>query len=180
MKLTALSPDETIMQSLVLYTEHNLRSDHPTPFGAEILETKTGQRLLRAVNRGNPLNDPTAHAELYAVRLACRRLKQTNLRGYTLYTTCEPCPMCMSAILWAGIDRVVYGATIADAAEYYPQIHFSARQIEGKSDMNCEVVGPVGRQGCRGIFSQAAEASRRKNKKPKGKAAKVVIFNQAC
>ena len=69
----------------------------------------------RASNRVAQDFGPSAHAEVRAIRLATRRLKRLSLAGFTLYTTCEPCPMCMSAAVWAGIDRVVYGATIEDA-----------------------------------------------------------------
>lgn len=73
--------------------------------------------------------DPSAHAEVRAIRLATKRLKQISLAGYTLYTTCEPCPMCMSTALWAGLDRVVYGATIADANRHCKQILIPATEV---------------------------------------------------
>ncbi len=63
--------------------------------------------LLRALNAVEQECDPSAHAEVRAIRLATKRLKKLSLAGYTLYTTCEPCPMCMSTALWAGLDRVV-------------------------------------------------------------------------
>jgi tRNA(Arg) A34 adenosine deaminase TadA len=61
-------------------------------------------------------HDPTAHAEIAAIREACERLGTHDLSGCTLYTSCEPCPMCLGAIYWAGIDRVVYAASRSDAA----------------------------------------------------------------
>jgi hypothetical protein len=73
--------------------------------------------------------DPSSHAEVRAIRKATKRLKQFRSPGYTLYTTCEPCPMCMSAALWAGLDRVVYGATIVDANRHCNQIHIPATEV---------------------------------------------------
>ena len=103
------------MATLVTFTARSMRTDSPRPFGASIVDTKTGVLLLRALNAVKQENDPSAHAEVRAIRKATKRLKQISLAGYTLYTTCEPCPMCMSTALWAGLDRVVYGATIEDA-----------------------------------------------------------------
>src|SRR5436190_603055 len=69
-------------------------------------------------NRVTSLLDPTAHAEVMAIRDACRALGRFELRGCELYTTCEPCPMCLAAIYWARLDRVYYACTRRDAAEY--------------------------------------------------------------
>ncbi len=85
------------------------------PFGALIVNTRTGERLMRAMNAMKRENDPSSHGETRTVRLACKKLKSPYLAGYTMYSTCEPCAMCMANALWAGLDRVVYGATIADA-----------------------------------------------------------------
>ncbi len=110
--------------------------------------------LLRALNAVKQQNDPTAHAEVRAIRLATRRLKKTSLTGYTLYTTCEPCPMCMSAALWAGLDRVVYGATIEDANRHCNQIQIAATEVASRSDMRSVVVeGPVLREQCYALFT---------------------------
>jgi guanine deaminase len=84
------------------------------PFGAVI--AKDGQVLAEGANRVTPTNDPTAHAEIVAIREACRVLSAFQLAGCDLYTTCEPCPMCLGAIYWARPSRVFYGGTAADAA----------------------------------------------------------------
>ena len=136
------------MISLIRFTERTLATDTPVPFGAMVVDTQSGQMLVRTVNQASQKNDPTCHAEVNAIRLACRRIKNHLLRGYSLYTTCEPCPMCMGAILWAGIDRVVYGATIEHAARHCNQIYISASEFAGKSDMRCEVVGPIEAELC--------------------------------
>ena len=62
-------------------------------------------------------NDPTAHAEMVAIRNACKKLEKYDLSGYILYTSCEPCPMCLSAIIWSNIKEVYYGCTKKDAGE---------------------------------------------------------------
>jgi len=145
--------DEERMAEIVDFTAKTLSSDRPVPFGASIVHTKTGKTLIRTVNAVARENDPSAHAELRAVRLACRKLKSTSLAGYTLYSTCEPCPMCMASALWARTDRVVYGATIADAGHHCLQIHISAKRVAARSDMACVVEGPVLRKRCYELFT---------------------------
>jgi len=97
--------------------------------------------------------DPSAHAEVRVIRLAAKRLKTISLAGYTLYSTCEPCPMCMSAALWARLDRVVFGATIEDANRHCDQIKIHASEVAGRSDMPCLVDGPVLREECYALFT---------------------------
>lgn len=140
------------MTALVAFTARSLRTERPRPFGASILHTKSGKVLLRALNRVAQEYDPSAHAEVRAIRLATRRLKKVSLAGYTLYTTCEPCPMCMSTALWAGLDRVVYGATIEDANRHCNQIQIPALEVAARSDMQCVVDGPVLRDECYALF----------------------------
>jgi tRNA(Arg) A34 adenosine deaminase TadA len=84
-----------------------------TPFGACIV--KNGRIITCAHNRVWKTGDITAHAEMVAIRRACRKLKTIDLSGCVLYSTCEPCPMCFSAAHWARIKKIVYGACIADA-----------------------------------------------------------------
>jgi tRNA(adenine34) deaminase len=141
------------MAEVVAFTAKTLMTDRPVPFGASIVSTKTGERLLQATNAVARENDPSSHAELRTVRLACKKLKQPSLAGYTMYSTCEPCPMCMANALWARLDRVVYGATIADASRHCLQIHISAKTVAAKSDMGCVVEGPVRRKECYGLFT---------------------------
>jgi guanine deaminase len=84
------------------------------PFGAVI--AKDGRIIAEGANRVTSSNDPTAHAEVVAIREACRTLGTFQLDGCDLYTTCEPCPMCLGAIYWARPSRVFYASTAADAA----------------------------------------------------------------
>lgn len=85
------------------------------PFGAVIV--KDGQLVATGVNRVTDSCDPTAHAEVSAIRAACRKLHTYDLKGCEIFTSCEPCPMCLSAIYWAHIDKMYYGNTKEDAKE---------------------------------------------------------------
>lgn len=84
------------------------------PFGAVIV--KKGKIISKGYNKVTASNDPTAHAEIIAIRNACRKLKSFSLKGCDMYTGCEPCPMCLSAIYWARIDNVYFANTTKDAA----------------------------------------------------------------
>ncbi|MEV7428197.1 MULTISPECIES: nucleoside deaminase [unclassified Nocardioides] len=84
------------------------------PFGA--LVVRDGEVVAEGTNRVTPDLDPTAHAEVVAIRRACAVLRDFSLAGCTLYTSCEPCPLCVSASLWARLDRVAYAADRDDAA----------------------------------------------------------------
>jgi len=145
--------DEQRMAELVRFTARTLETASPVPFGALIVNTKTGEELMRAVNAVRKENDPSSHAEVRTVRKATRRLKNPSLKGYTMYTTCEPCPMCMANALWAGLDRVVFGATIKDASKHCKQIYVPAREVLRRSDMECVVDGPVLRKECYELFT---------------------------
>jgi tRNA(Arg) A34 adenosine deaminase TadA len=85
------------------------------PFGAVIV--KDGKVISAGTNNVTAKNDPTAHAEIDAIRRAAKSLKNFDLSGCELYTSCEPCPMCLSAIYWARISRIYYGNTKKDAAK---------------------------------------------------------------
>jgi tRNA(adenine34) deaminase len=148
------SQDEDRMRELFRFTARTLETAHPVPFGALIVNTRSGERLIRATNSVMRESDPSSHAELRAVRLACKKLKSPSLAGHTMYSTCEPCPMCMANALWARLDRVVYGATIADANRHCLQIHIAAREVAERADMPCLVEGPVLRELCNTLFTR--------------------------
>ena len=84
------------------------------PFGAVI--ARDGEIVAEGVNRVTANHDPTAHAEVSAIRAACAKLETFDLTGCEIYTSCEPCPMCLGAIYWAHLDRIYYGANQHDAA----------------------------------------------------------------
>lgn len=147
------SLDEERMRDIHAFTARTMNTPQPAPFGALIVHTKSGKPLMRATNAVRRENDPSSHAEVRTVRLACKKLKQPSLAGYTMYSTCEPCPMCMANALWAKLDRVVYGATIDDANRYCLQIHIPATEVAKRSDMTCVVDGPVLRDLCCSLFT---------------------------
>jgi guanine deaminase len=105
---------EEFMRRAIALALENIRSAQGGPFGA--LVVKDGRVLAEGVNRVTATNDPTAHSEIVAIREACRALKNFQLTDCDLYTTCEPCPMCLGAIYWARPARVFYACVAADAA----------------------------------------------------------------
>ena len=93
---------------------HSVRNNIGGPFGAVVV--LNGLVIGKGGNRVSSQNDPTAHAEIVAIRDACRKIESFDLTGAVLYATCEPCPMCLSAIYWANIQSVYYCSTRHDAA----------------------------------------------------------------
>ena len=85
------------------------------PFGCVIV--KNNKIIAEGCNEVTVLNDPTAHAEIVTIRKACKNINDFNLKGSEIYTSCEPCPMCLSAIYWSHIDKIYYGNTRLDAAK---------------------------------------------------------------
>lgn len=92
----------------------NVRTSQGGPFGAVV--ALDGRIVGEGANRVTSLIDPTAHAEVMAIRAACRTLSRFELRSCEIYTSCEPCPMCLGAILWARLDRIYFASTRDDAA----------------------------------------------------------------
>ena len=107
-----MSPD--LMRRAIELALKNVRSGSGGPFAA--LLVKENSIIAEGTNRVTTSNDPTAHAEIVAIREACRTLGDFQLSGCDLYSTCEPCPMCLGAIYWARPARIFYAATAADAA----------------------------------------------------------------
>lgn len=100
------------------------------PFGAVIV--RNGEVVATGANRVTLNNDPTAHAEVSAIRAACTKLGTFDLSGCVIYTSCEPCPMCLGAIYWAHIDKIYYGANQHDAAAVNFDDSFIYRELELK------------------------------------------------
>lgn len=107
--------DQDYMQKAIDIGQKGMRIGAGGPFGAIVV--RNGEILSEAHNGVFAYNDPTAHAEVQAIRAACQKIDHYQLEGATLYTTCEPCPMCLGAIYWARPGRVVYACTKDDAAE---------------------------------------------------------------
>jgi len=102
------------MREAIRLSLQKMRENHGGPFGAVIV--RKGKIVGRGWNRVTSLNDPTAHAEITAIRETCTKLKTFQLEDCELYTSCEPCPMCLAAIYWAGLRNVYYANTRKDAA----------------------------------------------------------------
>ncbi len=113
------------------------------PFGAVIV--KDGEVVATGVNRVTATNDPTAHAEVSAIRAACAKLQNFKLEGCTVYSSCEPCPMCMSALYWAGVKRLFYGNTKEDAKKIDFDDSFIYEQLslpyEKRSILSARIMG---------------------------------------
>ena len=105
---------EELMRVAIALSIENVRTGRGGPFAAVV--AKDGALIGRGVNLVTATNDPTAHAEVSAIRAACQALGSFHLTGCELYTTCEPCPMCLGAIYWARLARYYYGNTRSDAA----------------------------------------------------------------
>lgn len=106
------------MKRAIALSEENVHSHKGGPFGAVVVYK--GQIIGEGTNLVTCNNDPTAHAEVEAIRSACKKIGNFDLSGAAIFTSCEPCPMCLSAIYWARIDKIYYANTRSDAAE----IHF--------------------------------------------------------
>lgn len=108
------SKSEYFMKQAILLSKENLSKVSGGPFGAVIV--KDGKIVSGGSNQVTTHNDPTAHAEIEAIRAACKALNTFSLEGCEIYTSCEPCPMCLSAIYWARIEKIFYANTREDAA----------------------------------------------------------------
>lgn len=124
-----------------------------TPFGACIV--RGDEVIANTHNHVWAHTDITAHGEVEAIRAACQKLQAIDLSGCTIYSTCEPCPMCFSAIHWARIERLVYGASIDDAqAAGFHELHISNETMKtlGKSDLIID--GPFMAAECIALFEE--------------------------
>lgn len=106
---------EERLRLAIKLAEGNVEGGLGGPFGAVIY--KDGKIIAEGANQVVPSNDPTAHAEMVAIRRACQQLKTHNLEGCIIYTSCEPCPMCLGAIYWAHLDHIYFAHSKSDAKE---------------------------------------------------------------
>ncbi len=115
------------MRMAISLSEQNVKKALGGPFGAVIV--KDGKVIAKSGNRVSLNNDPTAHAEISAIRIACKKLNTFDLSRCIIYTSCEPCPMCLSAIYWAHLDKIYYGNSKEDAAGIGFDDQFIYREI---------------------------------------------------
>lgn len=143
---------ESFMQLAIQAAQETMRRDAGGPFGAVITDP-AGQVIAAAGNRVQETHDPTAHAEMNAIRIACAALGTPDLSGCTLYATGYPCPMCLSAILWANIKTVYYGCSPEDAEMHGFRGGFVYRYIRGEEkDPGLLHMMELDREGCLDLF----------------------------
>lgn len=138
------SPNPEFMRRAIALASENVRSARGGPFGAVIV--RGGVLIAEGANSVTRENDPTAHAEVCAIRAACRALGGFLLKGCEIYTSCEPCPMCLSAIYWARLDRIWYGNTSADAARVAFDDAFLYKEISLPIDRRTIPAAPLLRE----------------------------------
>ena len=127
------------------------------PFGAVIV--KDGEIVAGASNSVTIDNDPTAHAEINAIRAACRKLGTFDLSGCSIYTSCEPCPMCLGAIYWAKLDRIFYGNNRKDAADISFADNFIYEELDKPMETHCVPITPLLRNEALHTFRHWVEKS---------------------
>ena len=146
------------MEKALLEAQNGSRNGEGGPFGAAIV-SKTGEIISLAHNQVLVNNDPTAHAEIQAIRNACKILNTYNLKDYTLYTSCEPCPMCLSAAIWANIEDIYYGCTKEDAGKIGFRDDLIYEYLEGKNNNLLNKI-ELDRNECLQVFNEYDEENR--------------------
>jgi guanine deaminase len=126
--MTFTKDQETFMREAIRLSIENVKLGKGGPFGAVVV--KKGEIIARGVNSVTAENDPTAHAEIIAIREACKVLGTFQLDECEIYTSCEPCPMCLGAIYWARPLRFFYGNSKADAAQIEFDDDFIYKELE--------------------------------------------------
>ncbi len=135
-----MTPEDHMRQAIALSLE-KMRSGHGGPFGAVIV--KDDRIIAEGFNQVTSTNDPTAHAEMVAIRLAGQALGSFDLTGCEIYTSCEPCPMCLSAIYWARMARIYYANDRQDAAKIGFRDDFLYHEIPLPLDQRAIPIGPL-------------------------------------
>jgi guanine deaminase len=138
------------MRRAIALALENVRSGGG-PFGAVI--AKDGRIVAEGVNRVTATNDPTAHAEVVAIREACKALRSFQLEGCDLYTSCEPCPMCFGAIYWARPARIFYAGSAADAADAGFDDDFIYKELKKTHDERAIPMRQILREESLTVFS---------------------------
>ena len=120
----------------------NKAKQAPFPFGCILV--KDNQVIASGKSGKTDTFDPTAHAEINAIRIACKKLHFKNLSGVTLYSTCEPCPMCFSAAWWANISRIVFGISLEESSKLFgPEILVNTDYLNKRGANKIEIKGGV-------------------------------------
>ena len=143
---------DDFMREAIKAAEAGMRGGRGGPFGCVIV--RQGAIIARGHNCVTSTNDPTAHAEVTAIRAACHALKTFQLEDCALYTSCEPCPMCLAAIYWARIPQVFFGNTRADAAAIGFDDDFIYQQIPLPPDRRAIDMKPLLRDEAQAAFME--------------------------
>ncbi len=138
------------MKLAINEAKRGIRSSHGGPFGAVIV--KNGEVVGRGHNMVIKNQDPTCHGEITAIRKACKKLGTFDLSGCEIYTTGEPCPMCLTAIMWANIEKVFYGCNISDTEEigFRDSAFYEYQKCGDKSTFLAE----IDRDECKKLYSE--------------------------
>jgi len=129
----------------------NIHSGRGGPFAAVVV--KDGQIVAEGTNCVTSANDPTAHAEVVAIRTACKRLQSFELTGCEIYTTCEPCPMCSSLAVWANVTTIAFGASIEKTAALgRTRIRIPASEVVGRGPASVEVLEGILEEECLELY----------------------------
>jgi guanine deaminase len=120
--------DKVFLQQAIALARRGIEDGKGGPFGCVVV--RDGEVIGKGCNEVTSTNDPTAHAEMVAIRDACRHLRAYQLTGCTVYASCEPCPMCLGALYWARPERVLYAATRQEASEAGFDDDFIYREID--------------------------------------------------
>lgn len=148
-------PNPAFMQAAIELSFEGMRSGKGGPFGAVVV--KDGQIVAAGSNEVLTTHDPTAHAEVVAIRAACKALNTFQLTGCEIYTSCEPCPMCLGAIYWSRPDRVYYGNTKEDAAHIGFDDHFIYEELDLPVEQRHIPMLPLMREEAQTAFQEWAD-----------------------
>ena len=148
------------MKMAVDATIQGMNNGHGGPFGATIVR---GEEVIAAVSNTMMKDiDPTAHAEMVAIRVACEKLGTMDLSDCVIYATCEPCPMCMGAIIWSGVKEVHYCSTREDAAKHgFSDMHLRD-YLAGKDDSVVNMIKVEQREECEYLWDHFHELNKMK------------------
>src|SRR5689334_11531037 len=145
-----MTPEETYMRLAIRLAQKSVDENLGGPFGCVIV--KDGRIVGEGFNQVTTTNDPTAHAEVVAIRNACQNLESFQLDGCSVYTSCEPCPMCLGAIYWARPSRVFFACTRDDAAGIGFDDRFIYEELEKENASREMVLMPLMREEALEVF----------------------------
>lgn len=143
---------EHFMREAIALSARNMKDNTGGPFGAVVV--KDGKIVGRGSNRVTSSNDPTAHAEVVAIRDACKNLNDFSLAGCEIYTSCEPCPMCLSAIYWARLEKIYFANTQHDAADIDFDDRFLYEQVALPKEQRSLPAVPLLREEALKVFDE--------------------------